>query len=153
MSFTTVFAVARAMLYLLKCLIRQPSETRELGLVERKYQVFWAARTLVSEVTRKGHVDSDDIADFDLGVADAPALFGPKVQTYLDDLRTKMIALLTSSEQLNAMSANDRGRDVLVDLIGRSKSEIATEFEKTAVVFLPYLMTDWRSVDGLKGNG
>jgi hypothetical protein len=119
--------------------VRIATAKLNLDLYDRRFKVFEAARSLITQVMREAHVGLKDIRSFSLGVADATFLFESDVERYLTALRKKAIALRTKVEQLRGMEEPSERRNALVDQIAELEMDFSVEYEKMIEAFKPYL--------------
>lgn len=81
--------------------MRISSRKLDFDLYDRRFAVFAATRTLISETVSNAEVSLEVLRAFDLGVADAPFLLNEEVNSYISELRRHAAAVCSFRGQPN----------------------------------------------------
>lgn len=110
----------------------------KLDLFDRRYRVFDTARKLLAAIMRNNKAENTDVMEFNLGVADAPFLFGQDVVHFLEDLRGRAYDISCLQAQMGPLPVGCE-RTRMVEMERKQIEWFSGRLRELAKTFAPYL--------------
>lgn len=114
-----------------------------LELMERRLAIYENIRAVIAEVMRSGAATDDTYWQYVKAIDQAPYLFGPEVETYLEKMRLHIIELQLGTSLMADNTSPDYQNGV--EIKHREFKMIIKFYEEAKPIFGPYIRAHQRA--------
>ena len=113
-----------------------------LELMEQRLAIYKSIQEVIAEVMRTGKADNDIFRRYLQATDQIPYLFGPEVETYLDQMRGHLADLQLGNDMMANTTSPDYQKGV--QLRAREFKAVVKFYEEAKPIFGPYIRAHQR---------
>ncbi len=114
-----------------------------LELMEQRLSIYKGIQEVIAEVMRTGKSDDNIFRRYLQATVQIPYLFGPEVETYLDEMRVHLADLQLGNDLMADNTSSDYQKGV--ELRAREFKAIVKFYEEAKPIFGPYIRAHQRA--------